>query len=216
MGARPPAAREVEQLDEQPHAPGDPLGRVYTPAWLADAVVDLAHHRRQARGLGPPRTVLDPSVGSGKLLAAARRRWPDARLLGVDIDPTATGNQVADHFATGDWPTIARFWRRLPISDGEGHVDLVLQNPPFGDQVGIAVTMDHVVRAISIAPITLCILPLPYVAGEVFDQVWRYKRPAVIHRVIGRPWPVHLREVAVFEWDVFHDGPTQVADIRMP
>lgn len=215
MGARLPVRLPADD-DAQPHPPGDPLGRVYTPGWLARALVDIADERRRARGLGPPRTVLDPSAGSGKLLLAARERWPDARLLGVDLDPKAAASEVADHFATGDWPTVARFWRRLPISDGDGHVDLVLQNPPFGDQVGISVTIEHVIRAIGIAPITLVIVPLPYVAGEQFDRVWRHKRPSVVHRVIGRPWPVHLREVCVMEWDVFHDGPTQVADIRMP
>jgi tRNA1(Val) A37 N6-methylase TrmN6 len=36
-----------------------------------------------------PQRVIDPGAGSGRYLLAAGRRFPGARLIGVEIDPLA-------------------------------------------------------------------------------------------------------------------------------
>jgi predicted RNA methylase len=186
---------------DQPHPPGDPLGRVYTQASFADAI--LAHVF--ASGLPAPRTVVDPSCGPGALLDACRRRFPGIAAFGIDIDPGVKPGVL------GDWPTIARFWGRMSISEavrGANHAtgwnndrpDFVFTNPPFGEHVGVRTTIEHMQRSLDISSHVVAILPLPYLCGAEFDAVWRYRRPMRILRVTDRPWPDRLREVAVYEW----------------
>jgi len=60
-------------------------GATYTPLPIVDAMVAWAH----AEILTPAR-VVDPGTGSGRILIAAARRFPDAELTAVDVDPLAT------------------------------------------------------------------------------------------------------------------------------
>jgi methylase of polypeptide subunit release factors len=104
------------------------LGAWYTPEPLVEFVLD-----RVSDGVDGDRvrSVLDPSCGDGRFLAASARRWPAARMAGVDIDPeavasarTATGNATilnADALTYG-WPEA-------------GSYDLVVGNPPFLGQM---------------------------------------------------------------------------------
>lgn len=182
---------------------GDPLGRCYTPMRLAQAVVDAITVPGEVDGRLLSTAfpcIVEPSVGGGAFARAVYRRWPIARLLGVDVDPRAEGLDVCGRRIVGDWPTVARFWDRLEATEDHRTPDLVVGNPPFGQAVGLDVTIAHVLAALDLAPIVAFVLPLPYMCGSEFDVVWRRQRPAVVHRVIGRPWPSRLREVAVFEW----------------
>lgn len=201
----------------QPYPAGDPLGRVYTDADFALAVCQAARTSREGAQVRQPWNVLDPSVGGGHLLHAARRVWPahGVTTLGVDIDPKAAGFADCAAHHIGDWTTIARFWNRLPLAEhcGDGKPDLILQNPPFGKKIGVRITIEHVLWATRIADHAMVILPLPYLCGAEFDVVWKERRPSTIHRVVGRPWPDRLREVAVFEWNVWGGETTQILDL---
>jgi hypothetical protein len=101
------------------------LGAWATPAWLVDGVLDVV-----LAGMPPPRSVLDPACGDGRFLAAAARRWPDAELHGVDVDPDALRDARA---ALGP---AARLHEgdglRLPDRRG---FDLVVGNPPYLSQL---------------------------------------------------------------------------------
>ena len=80
--------------------PHDPLDRFYTPPALAAVVCEwLLHHVRT------PRRIVEPSVGAGAFVAAARRVWPTARIEGVDVDPDAAGLALCDSSRVGDWLT---------------------------------------------------------------------------------------------------------------
>lgn len=110
-----PASRRAEYGDWQ------------TPAELADRAL-----ARMIAGLvPPPRTVLEPTCGTGAFLVAAARRLPGAELVGYDIQPAyveATASKLprarvrqADFFAV-DWEReLARM--AAPI--------LVAGNPPW-------------------------------------------------------------------------------------
>lgn len=56
-------------------------GMFLTPMELADAMARMTIPETQR-----PMNILDPAVGSGRLLMAAYKRAPHARLFGVDID----------------------------------------------------------------------------------------------------------------------------------
>ena len=79
-----------------------------TPAFAARAI--LPH-------LGAPMRVLDPAVGTGSLLQAARAFWhPRTELYGLDIEDRGwAGTVVRDALSPDPWP----------------RVDLILANPPY-------------------------------------------------------------------------------------
>lgn len=194
---------------DQPYPAGDPLGRVYTMPSFAWSVMLAALASRVAADVAAPEVVLDPSVGAGGLLDAARKMWPTAQHYGVDIDPGAAGLARCDRHEVADWRAVARFYDALFPK----RPDLIVQNPPFGKEIGVQVTIEHVLWSIRLARHAMVILPLPYLCGAQFDTVWIERRPATIYRVKERPWPDRLREVAVFEWNDWHVGPTQILDL---
>jgi len=60
-------------------------GATYTPPPIIDTMVTWA----QAENLRPDR-IVDPGAGSGRFLIAAARKFPNAELIAVEIDPLAT------------------------------------------------------------------------------------------------------------------------------
>jgi adenine-specific DNA-methyltransferase len=102
-------------------------GQTFTPAPVVDSMVAWG-----ARTLDPAR-VVDPGAGSARFLAAAGRRWPAARLVGLETDPLAALIGRATLAAAGmadravievaDYRTA-----RLPPAPGP---TLFLGNPPY-------------------------------------------------------------------------------------
>ncbi|MDA8232078.1 MAG: N-6 DNA methylase [Magnetospirillum sp.] len=93
------------------------LGAVYTPAPVIAAMLAWAE------GEGAPARVVDPGAGSGRFLVAAAKRFPNAKLVAIEIDPLAalllranvsvlglserTEVRVDDYRATPELPWIA-------------------------------------------------------------------------------------------------------------
>ena len=102
-------------------------GQTFTPAPVVAAMVGWA-----ARTLKPAR-VVDPGTGSARFLAAAGRRWPAAKLVGVENDPlaamigratlAAAGLARRSVITLGDYRSV-----RLPSEPGP---TLFLGNPPY-------------------------------------------------------------------------------------
>lgn len=59
-------------------------GATYTPKSIVESMV------RWASNNSSPARVVDPGVGSGRFLSVAGRAFPNARLVGIDVDPVAT------------------------------------------------------------------------------------------------------------------------------
>jgi hypothetical protein len=94
------AESSLKEIQREVRTGGDPLGEAfcrlrtpeirrnqgatYTPPVVAEAMVSWA----AGTGLNPSR-IVDPGVGSGRFLLAAAKTFPQARLLGVEIDPLA-------------------------------------------------------------------------------------------------------------------------------
>ena len=73
-------------------------GATYTPKTIVDAIVEWAHSESPV-----PHRVVDPGAGSGRFLIAAAHKFPNAELIGIDVDPLATlmlrANAVVHGFA---------------------------------------------------------------------------------------------------------------------
>lgn len=61
-----------------------PMGATYTPDTIVTSMVKWAALSRTT-----PERVVDPGCGSGRFLVAAARRFPKAKLIGIEIDPLA-------------------------------------------------------------------------------------------------------------------------------
>jgi adenine-specific DNA-methyltransferase len=59
-------------------------GATYTPESIVRSMM------RWAANNSSPARVVDPGVGSGRFLSAAGRAFPNAQLVGIDVDPVAT------------------------------------------------------------------------------------------------------------------------------
>jgi adenine-specific DNA-methyltransferase len=104
------------------------LGQTFTPLPVIESMIGWA----AGTGIRPAR-VVDPGSGSARMLLAAGRRWPEAALFGVEIDPAAAiigrASLAAAGFA-GRSEVLLGDYRcaRLPPADGP---TLFLGNPPY-------------------------------------------------------------------------------------
>jgi hypothetical protein len=111
------------------------LGATYTPPEIVAAM--LAWSARAA-GVTPAR-IVDPGAGSGRFLLAAARCFPEAALIGIELDPVAalllranlaaTGLDDRAHVLVGDYRTMD-----LPPIAGR---TLFIGNPPYLRHHGI-------------------------------------------------------------------------------
>lgn len=143
LPAEATAAAVAERLTDEIRAGGDPLGEAfcrlrtpalrrplgatYTPQPIVRLMVDWA------AGVREPARVVDPGTGSGRFLLEAGRRFPDAALVGMEVDPVAAAlaraNLAAAGFAARSEIVVRDFTRfRLPRVDGP---TLFIGNPPY-------------------------------------------------------------------------------------
>ncbi|MFW5968177.1 MAG: N-6 DNA methylase, partial [Persicimonas sp.] len=115
-------------------------GVYFTPAPVAEAMAAAVDIRRGE-------TVVDPAAGAGSLLAAVARRWPSARLVGVEKHPhlaIAAAIRIAairrqqgrdtpldDRIYVGDGLARDERWARL-----EGRAGAVVANSPYVREKG--------------------------------------------------------------------------------
>jgi hypothetical protein len=103
-------------------------GATYTPGPIVDAMVEWAHAE-----ISTPARVVDPGAGSGRFLAAAARKFPNAELVAIDVDPLASLMQRANAATHGfsdrltvhltDYRSLA-----LPVI---ARPTLFIGNPPY-------------------------------------------------------------------------------------
>lgn len=86
-----------------------------TPPSLCRAVID-------ALRIDQPSRILDPGAGSGTWGAAARRRWGDTEITGIELRPVPKPEEY-NHWIDMDYL----------IGYKGGGFDLVIGNPPYGD-----------------------------------------------------------------------------------
>lgn len=105
-----------------------PLGQTYTPAPIVNAMIAWAEDQD-----ADVTRIVDPGVGSGRYLLAAARRFPDAELVGSEVDPVAAvlarGNLAASGLASRSRILVGDF-RSLKLPPASGNT-LYLGNPPY-------------------------------------------------------------------------------------
>lgn len=104
-----------------------PKGATYTPQPIIDAMVAWAD------SLVRPVRVTDPGAGSARFLVAAGRRFPDAELVAVEIDPLAAilaRGHLAAAGLTDRSRVIVQDYRALTLPPKSGPT-LFLGNPPY-------------------------------------------------------------------------------------
>ncbi len=104
------------------------LGQTFTPPPVIESMIAWA----AGTGIRPAR-VVDPGSGSARMLLAAGRRWPQAALVGVEIDPAAAiigrASLAAAGFA-GRSAVLLGDYRCARLPHGRGPT-LFLGNPPY-------------------------------------------------------------------------------------
>jgi len=135
--------RDLRRLREQIGAGADPLGEVfvqlrapeerrkvgatYTPLGIVETMV--------ARATEPiaPQRVVDPGAGSGRFLLEAGRRFRQAELIGIELDPVAAvaarGSLAAAGFANRS-RVMLEDYRAAALPRPEGKT-LFIGNPPY-------------------------------------------------------------------------------------
>jgi adenine-specific DNA-methyltransferase len=103
-------------------------GATYTPSQIVGAMMHWARKRQDA-----PERIVDPGVGSARFLVAAAKAFPNADLIGVDVDPLAAIIARANLAALGlaDRSTIILGdFRSLKLPSVNGKT-LYIGNPPY-------------------------------------------------------------------------------------
>lgn len=104
-----------------------PLGQTYTPAEIVSSMVSWATDQ------GAPARMVDPGAGSGRYLLAAARAFPEARLVGADIDPLSTLMLRANLAVAGladRAEVVLGDYRSLDLPEIDGRT-LYIGNPPY-------------------------------------------------------------------------------------
>lgn len=159
-----------------------------TPTEIAEIMV--AHGRLQRSGI-----VADLTAGEGGLLAAARRRWPNAPIVATDVNPNAVARLRRSY---PDWSSgrvnLLQDRSRLrcrALRDLKEKISLLLMNPPFtsrggsrnrvdvGDAqvVACGAALSFVLTAIQyLAPDgqVVAILPVGSLHNQKDAEAWRY------------------------------------------
>jgi len=169
----------------------------YTGLKLARIVIAMLDERLPRA----PDVFVEPSVGAGAFIIAARERWPGVRTIGVDIAEKAAGLARCDVAIVGDWLEASQTLRYAKLV-GPGCLTVIAGNPPFrskGDAVFKVIA--HVNAARELAEHVALILPVHFCAGNsrFAPIMWDDNAPISVGTVHGRPWIV-VREVGVYHW----------------
>lgn len=118
-----------------------------------------------------PRRVLEPAVGGGSWVLAAREVWPRAQVAALDLDPTAPGLDLADESWVADF-----------LSTDTPRVDAIVGNPPYAGD--IVAWFD---RSLELAPVVAYLLRSTVLGSLERSTWWAAHRPAGVWTLAPRP-----------------------------
>lgn len=180
----------------------DPLDRHYTPYPAAAQIVERVARFYEAA----PAVVVEPSVGGGNFIRAAKRRWPDCYTIGVDIDDGAEGLSIVDLAIVGDWEEKAEEAFKAAKKAERTRIGqvLALGNTPFKarSKKQRERCINHVKLCLTNAQTTCLILPWAVLGGvDAWSPIVTGRHtPRYAWPIAPRPWGDHVRETAAFMW----------------
>lgn len=123
-----------------------------------------------------PRVVLEPGCGAGSFMAAARKRWPNASIRGVEIDPLVAEHARRQDFLVTVDNLLGRHW---------GVADLIIGNPPFSlSEDFVHHLRDHMTED----GLLVFLLRLNFLATqERYETLWSKYQPAKVYPLVARP-----------------------------
>lgn len=180
-----------------------PLDFYATPDALALAI--CAH---VARGFLFAPLVVEPSAGHGPFVRAARRTWPGAEIVAVDVSPDRLPDLSlagADSVLVSDWLQIAA----LPRSRTRV---LVLGNPPFRE------AEEHIRHALGLMAAgdeLVFLLRLNLLGSRSRVAFWESTPLAEVVPIVPRPsftgGGSDATEYALFRWVKGHEGAAKLS-----
>jgi trans-aconitate 2-methyltransferase len=126
-----------------------------------------------------PEVIVDLGCGPGHLTAVLARRWPDARIVGID-DSAAMLERAASQFPSQQWPTIK--WQHAEIATWVPSypVSIVFSNAALHWLGNHRVLFPHLLSLISIGGVLAVQMPDNWdqpshrqVSRLVDDPLWR-------------------------------------------
>lgn len=191
----------------------EPNDAYWTPKACARACLQEAEDA--ARLVMPgwsPRRVLEPCVGGGAWVVAARERWPEVLIDRCDLNPSAPG-LVLDHRA-GEELLTGDFLRHAHPTRSPRHLyDAVIGNPPYkGDPLA---WFD---RAIRLAPVVTLVLRATILGSRERFGWWQENSPARVTVLTPRPlWEgpgarptTDTVDSVLITWVHGHEGPAHM------
>lgn len=151
------------------------FGQVFTPMAAVEAALDLVEV--------PPGRIIDPACGAGDFLLACRRRWPQAQLTGIDIDPLVLAVAATKLSLEGIYNVRLKEADAISL-ECPGPFDLVVGNPPWGKKVPCGhYSTTFPPRANSFLyflELGAKLLPsggqMVFILPEAFTKVWTYQK----------------------------------------
>jgi len=137
----------------------------FTPMPIARRMVSWA-------GSIQPYSILEPSCGSGNLIAACRERWEFAAIEGIELDPHYC-SELRGRFRDDSRTRVYRadFFDHPPVGN---RFDLCVANPPY--EAGL--DGKFLARAMDLSDRVIALIRLQALAGQArHEGVWSRCRP---------------------------------------
>lgn len=149
------------------------MSRAALDAYYTPDPVALRCTRWLAQRIEAPRSVLEPSVGGGAWVRAAREVWPSVPVTVWDLDPEAPGLREPGVTA------IVGDWLRAPVAGVSP--GLILGNPPY-------LEVDRWLAAACVRGDVVALLLRETITGGVrrYRDLWATCRPAWVGKLPAR------------------------------
>lgn len=182
-----------------PDPQGDNPENIYTP----DSLALLMCETLRDEGLDP-KVVAELHVGGGAFVRAVRKVWPNAKVVGGDLDEGAAGLEMLDEV----------LFSGVDLVDWLGGVDaifemqwwdVILGNPPFDrrpDDPSPASTAFYQFQALSkmLSQPELCwLMPVDLYSVQRWSSMLLEHPPSHHRPITRRVWP-NVRGVAFWHW----------------
>jgi hypothetical protein len=152
-----------------------------------------------------PEVILEPSVGGGAFLDAAKARWPKAYTIACDVDQDMAAYSGADACLYGDFIQFTKIGR-------EPHI--ILGNPPYRE------AQEHVEHAISLLPLggrLAFLLRLGFLESRKRAEFWKAHPLKELHVLCERPsftgGGTDSAAYGFFVWQKGYTGPSRLHHI---